>query len=48
MKTERDVSMLGLPTLAIISRMKKGDLTGKPKNAKKSAVSDALRIGVNQ
>ncbi|RED65069.1 capsular polysaccharide biosynthesis protein [Cohnella lupini] len=46
-KTEKDILEIGVPTLAIISRIKKNDLIGDTRNSKKKSVSDAFQIGIN-
>ncbi|BBI31788.1 capsular polysaccharide biosynthesis protein CpsC [Cohnella abietis] len=46
-KSERDVSRLGVPTLAVISHIKRSDWGGKSKHPKKQ-VGDKLQIGINQ
>jgi capsular polysaccharide biosynthesis protein len=46
-KTEKDILQLGVPTLAVISHIKKSDLASVSKNAKKKSVGDAFQIGIN-
>jgi capsular polysaccharide biosynthesis protein len=46
-KTEKDILQLGVPTLAVISHIRKGDLASVTKNTKKKPVGDAFQIGIN-